>query len=48
MPGGMKIPMTVVHTGRLNRAYVDEPFVGKLGPILTWETKPDSSGGEWV
>ncbi len=39
---GVRIPLTVEATGRVNRAHPAEPFRGKLAPFIQWETGPAS------
>lgn len=37
-PGGVPIPLKVVNTSRINRAYLDEPGIAKLTSIFKWHT----------
>ena len=38
LPGGVAVMLDVAHTSRSNRAYVDQPCVGKLDPLIHWRT----------
>lgn len=44
IPGGITLPLDVVQSGRLNRAYMDEPVRGKLSSAFLWATRPADSG----
>ena len=36
---GIRVPLTVEATGRINRAHPAEPFRGKMAPEINWETR---------
>lgn len=36
IPDGLILPLTVLHTGLVNRAYMSEPIRGKLAPLIHW------------
>lgn len=36
IPDGLIFPLTVLHTGLVNRAYMSEPIRGKLAPLIHW------------
>ncbi len=36
IPDGLIFPITVLHTGKVNRAYMTEPIRGKLAPLISW------------
>jgi lipopolysaccharide transport system ATP-binding protein len=38
---GIRIPLSIEATGRVNRAHAVEPFRGKLAPYIEWETTPE-------
>jgi lipopolysaccharide transport system ATP-binding protein len=39
IPRELVIPFHVSHTGRTNRAYLDESYPGRLAPFIDWQTE---------
>lgn len=38
IPDGLIIPLTISHTGLVNRAYPKDVIKGKISPLISWET----------